>query len=321
MIRPFEKGERICFIGSSTTALTSWISHMADFYAKCRPNDKIFMLPCGVSGGGFYTANPYYKEQVAIWEPTTIVLMLATNDIERHHYGAERTEEMIKNGEAAMERYKTNLYRFIEMLKAQPGIKRIIHISPNPYDELQISDEKNLVGCQAALRRCADITREAAKEYGDEFYDLNRDMYDIMCEMKERDSDIRLISRDRVHATELGFCVQARLILAAQGFYDMHVSADDVISGKAMLYRSEKAQKFHDAAYILQERWSAEWNIGNISPDKSIEGKIKFANEFASNEENSNYLRGLAERYEKHVNCEKSCCEELAKAIDALYID
>ncbi len=319
MIRPFEKGERICFIGSSTTALTSWISHMADYYSQNRPNDEISIFPCGIAGGSFYSANRHYREQVAIWQPTTIVLMLATNDIERHHYGEDRTEEMIKNGEAAMERYKTNLYNFIEMLKTPPTVKRIIHISPNPYDEMQVSKEKNLVGCQEALRRCADITKEAAEKYGDEFYDLNRDMYDIMCELKAKKSPLELISPDRVHATELGFCVQARLILAAQGFGEMAVDADDVISGKAMLYRSEKAQKFHDAAYILQEKWTAEWFMGDLSPDKSREGKIKFSKEYASDPKESEYIKGLARKYENHILNESAYCENLVEAIKGLY--
>ncbi len=318
IIRPFEKGERICFIGSSTTALTSWISHIADYYSKNRPNDKISIFPCGVSGGSFYSANEYFQDQVAIWKPTTIVLMLATNDIERWHYGEVRTDEMIKEADAAMERYKVNLYGFIDMLKTQPDIKRIIHISPNPYDEMQISDEKNLIGCQNALRICTDMAREAAERYGDEFYDLNIDMYNIMCELKTLDSDIELVSRDRVHATELGFCVQARLVLAAQGFDEMSVNASDIISGKAMLYRSEKAQKFHDAAYVLQDRWTAEWNVARLSQDQSTEGKIKFAREYAEKAE-FDFFRRLAVNYEGYISGESEYRDALTAAIDGLY--
>ncbi len=319
MIRPFKNGERICFIGSSTTALTSWISHMADFYAVDCPNDKIYMFPCGVAGGSFYSAMPYYQKQVAIWKPTAIVLMLATNDIERMNYGEVRTEEMIKNGELALERYRKNLYAFIEMVKKQPGVERIIHISPNPYDEMQTCKEANLVGCQNALRICSDIAKEAAEKYGDEFYDLNKDMYDIMCELKKINSDIELISPDRVHATEIGFCTMAHLILSAQGFEKMSVNVDDIVSGKAMLYRSDAAQKFHDAAYILQDRWTSEFNVARRSPDQSDEGKIAYAKELAKKDGISDFLRIRAEKYEMYVLNESKYCKELASAIDNLY--
>ncbi len=318
MLTPFQNNERVCFIGDSITALTSWISHIADYYAKNRQQEKVSLFPCGISGGSCVSAMAYYQQQTVIWSPTTAVIMLGMNDIDRNMYGNNRTEEMKRIAERAIERYEHNLSALSDIIKSQYKVNRIIYLAPTPYDEQRITDTENLVGCWSALCRCAEICKKTAAIYGGEYYDLGGEMYELLCQARALGSSNELIGLDRVHPTEMGFSVMARLFLKAQGFIEMEPHAEDIVSGKVMLYRSELAQRYHDAAVRLQDRWTAERLIAIFSVDQTEEGKIKYAEEYAKTIDNNGIYKYSAENYGKFVLEEKMYKKNLADAVAAL---
>ncbi len=319
MIEQFRNGERICFIGDSITALTSWISHIADFYAAEKPMEKVSIFPCGISGGSCVSAMAYYHQQAEIWSPNTVVIMLGMNDIDRALYGDNRTEDMVKTAERAIERYENNLSALSDIIKFQYGVNRIIYLAPTPYDEWQDCKEVNLIGCFSASRRCAEICEKVAKVYNGEFYDLGSDFFRILCDARTKGTQNELISSDRVHPTEMGFCVMARLFLSAQGFTQISLNAEDVVSGKAILCRSEKAEHYHNVAKILQDRWTAEHLIGRLSPDQTEEGRFKFAETYANLTDSNGIYKYSADNYKKLVLEEPMYRESLCKAIEELY--
>ncbi len=319
MISPFKNNERVCFVGDSITALTSWISHIADFYARKMPSEKVSIFPCGIAGGSCVSAMAYYQQQTVIWSPNTVVIMLGMNDIDRAMYGENRTDSMIKTAERAIERYEHNLSSLSDIIKSQYKVGRIIYLAPTPYDELRACDTENLIGCQAALRRCADICKKTAELYGGEFYDLGGEMFDVLQRARGLGSQNELISLDRVHPTEAGFCVMARLFLSAQGFDDMAVTAEDIVSGRSMLHRSDAAQRYHDAAATLQERWTAERLIAIFAPDQSEESKFKYAEEYSRLTDNKGIYKYSADNYKKFVLDEPINRECLRRAVEALY--
>lgn len=315
---PFKTGERICFIGDSITELTYWISCIVDYYAY-HTHNKIEVYPCGISGGACISANLYFDEQIKIWNPTTAVIMFGMNDIGRNDYGVEATEKIRASREESLKRYQDTLEELSQRLK-DIHVNRIIYLAPTPYDEEQVCDTENLVGCQQALRTCAQIMQTTAEKFHGEFFDLGGKVYHIVHEAYRMNLPHVLISKDRVHPTAFGFSVMARIFLAGQGFGDMEVTLENLSDGTAMYVLSDKAQKFHTIAVAVQNRWSAEWLLARSSPDQTAEGKFRYMETvFASPEKYDEYFRGLARNYKKLVTEEKKNLESLAEIVKDLF--
>ena len=85
-LKPFKSGEKICFIGDSITAATTWISHIADCYHQ-NTNEQIEIYPCGISGGSCFSGKEYFDDQIAPWHPNTVVIKLGMNDVGGNFYG------------------------------------------------------------------------------------------------------------------------------------------------------------------------------------------------------------------------------------------
>lgn len=319
---PFEQGERICFIGDSITANCDWISAIAEYYATTRKNEKIKIIPCGIAGGGLISALTYYNECVAHHNPTTAVIMLGMNDIGRQHYEGEIDDIKLKNQKVALQNYERNLYALTNQLKTISRVKRIIFLTPTPYDSGQDCGTPNVTGCLDALRGCAEIMKKVADENDSEYYDTGLTMYNLLCEVRERGFKEEFIKPDRVHPNLLGMSVMARLFLACQGFADMAISADNIINGEILINLSEEAQNFDRAAKKVQERWTSEWIIARASPDHTQQGKFKFTNNYEKYVPGmADMFNNLAKRYEGLVNNYSNNVEELYSAINALYIN
>ena len=314
ILRPFKTGDRVCFIGDSITTATFWISHIADYYAHFT-DQKPLIYGCGVSGGSLRTANMYYDEETAIWNPNVAVIMLGMNDIARDYYDPETGD--LKRAQEILENYRTRLEKFDEMLWSNPRIDRVIYLAPTPYDELQESSCKNLVGCFNALRKCAEIMREIAAKNGGEFYDFGGEFFELLRESYAKKSEYAMINPDRVHPSKFGHSVMARLFLAAQGFSEMAPTQNSVCDGTAQLHFSDKGKKYYDCMRAFQKRWSAERIVSN-APDQSTEGKIKYSKEYFAKAVNI-FLRDLAGDYEYLVTNFEKIKTEASMAVCELF--
>lgn len=317
-LNPFENGEKICFIGDSITAANLWISYIADYYSKST-DIKIEIYPCGISGGRCESAIKYFHEQTTVWEPTTAVIMLGMNDINRLNYSGDCTEEKLRLQEQSLQVYKKKLTELSEMLK-KVNVKRIIYLAPTPYDEEQICETENLMGCQNALRKCAEIMKKVSEKFVGEFLDFGGIIYDLMHQSYLNGSKNQIICEDRVHPNNLGHSVMARAFLSSQGFSDMNVTAEQICDGTAELYLSDKGEAFQNIAHTVQRRWTAEFQVAQSSPDKSIEGKIKYMDKYLTNpEEYGEFFVNLAMDYEKLVKEDNRNKEILVNVVKDLF--
>lgn len=325
-LKPFKSGERICFIGDSITAATRWIAHIADYYAS-HTDESIEIYPCGIAGGNCSSGINYLQDQTAPWSPTTAVIMFGMNDISRGKYSPNATQEEINLQGYFIDQFEENLIGLTQKIKTELKVSRIIYLAPTPYDEMQECLAENCKGCQAALRKCAQIMQNTAGKLGGEFFDLGGEMFDLLSKAYDIGNQNPLINADRVHPSELGHSVMARIFLTAQGFDELSVSAEDVRDGKANLMFSDKVQSFLDAARDLQNRWTTDFQLGGFSPDKSKEGKLKFIKEeyLPHPERYGDYLHygkyfvSLAEGYESLVLAEEENMKKLALSVKRLF--
>ena len=318
-LKLFEKGERVCFVGDSITEGTTWITHIADYYSKARPQDKVDIFPCGVGGGTCLSAMLYMREQTEIWSPTTVVIMLGMNDIDRAHYNDNQTEENVAAAEYALKKYEMNLHALSEMLKYWVKVNRIIYLAPTPYDELQVSETPIQTGCWKALRKCADIMKRYAEEFGGEFYDFGGEFYELLKESYEKNSKNALIMPDRVHPNDFGYSVMARVFLNAQGFSDVAVNADMICDGSAELKFSPAAQKYFDNARTLQTRWELEWLLSRYFDSRTDEGKRDFCENFERDHPNCTIDEAYwAANYWRYRDGEKENINGIKEAIEEM---
>lgn len=318
-LHAFDNGERICFIGDSITEITYWISYIADYYSK-NTDKMIEIYPCGISGGTVSSAINCFYEQTAVWKPTTAVIMLGMNDIGRSNYGGELTDEKLMRRESLLQIYEKNLTVLSRMLKEEIKVKRIIYLAPTPYDEEQICDTPNLIGCQNALRKCADIMQNIAKNFECEYFDFGGIIYDLIHESYLMKSKNKIINADRVHPNNLGFSVMARVFLSAQGFAEMSVNAEQICDGSAELHLSDKGENFQMIARTVQSRWTAEHLVASTSPDQSTEGKIKYMDKYLTNPDAyQDFYVQLARRYAKLVADENDNRKMLVNTIKDLF--
>ncbi len=318
--RPFEKDERICFIGSSTTANSYWVAAIAEYYATNRKDKPVKIIPCGIAGGDCTSAMTYYHQNVAIHSPTTIVIMLGMNDIRRWHYEGEHDYGKRVAQQKALESFKTNLFALSEQAKTISRVRRIIYLTSNPYDEEQNSPTPCATGCWNALLTCADIMKEAAEKFGGEYYENGIRFYNILKEARNAGFKEELINPDRVHPNVLGMSVMARSFLWRQGFEEMDVTPQQVISGEAFIDLGEKANRYNEIAKRVQRRWTVEWIIARESPDGSLKGRLDYCRNYAdTHPDAAEMFIKMASEYEGLVESQQRDIAELYSAIDELY--
>ena len=107
----FLDGERICFVGDSIVRKGLYIKQIVTYYRKSFPNERAEFYNCGVPGGDLGNALKIFDEDVAIYDPTHIVLMLGVNDSRFQHLkgpAEERYPLLLK----AYETYRANVEAF-----------------------------------------------------------------------------------------------------------------------------------------------------------------------------------------------------------------
>ena len=136
-MKQFQNGERVCFVGDSITHKGMFIKQILAYYRKYLPEVKVEFYDCGIAGGNLGNTIKVFDEDIAIYDPTHIVLMIGVNDSRFGRLSAPKPEgyEIVA---AAYERYMSNLEAFYNITKER-GIKLTL-CTPVPYDEYAVSD-------------------------------------------------------------------------------------------------------------------------------------------------------------------------------------
>jgi lysophospholipase L1-like esterase len=232
-VRPFENGDRVCFLGDSITKGGSYHQLLEIFYAVRLPDRTIDFFNCGVGGdraSAILSARSFRLEtDVLGLKPTVVVVMLGMNDVERNLYRPQAENESTQAArKAALETYRTSLADLVQTLqKAGP---RVMVLSPTVYEEsTAFREPEPLPGCNAALALCAGIARVVARDSGAEFVDVHAAMDAANRGRQTVDPTFSITGagqswNDRVHPGSVGHYVIAHSVLTAQGLLGAPVS-------------------------------------------------------------------------------------------------
>ena len=203
----FQSGDRVCFVGDSITHKGMFIKQILAYYRKYLPEVKVEFYDCGIAGGNLGNTIKVFDEDIAIYDPTHIVLMIGVNDSRFNHL-KDPANERYEFISTAYEKYKKNIETFYKMT-CERGIKLTL-CTPVPYAEYADFDTPTVHGAYAVIMGYANFVREFAREKGLDLCDYHTAM------TKAMQTEV-LYATDRVHPNEAGHFVMAKTLLASQG--------------------------------------------------------------------------------------------------------
>lgn len=279
----FQSGERVCFVGDSITHKGMFIKQILAYYRKYLPEDKVEFYDCGIAGGNLGNTIKVFEEDIAIYDPTHIVLMIGVNDSRFNHL-KDPANEKYQFLLTTYEKYKANIETFYKMT-SERGIKLTL-CTPVPYAEYADFDTPTVRGAYALIMGYANFIRAFALEKG-------LDLCDYHSAMTEAMQTKVLYATDRVHPTEDGHFVMARTLLAAQG---LELS-------EPMEY-SEELEEWYEATQKIRNIITAEFfvvpNYTECSDAERIEAvKKRFEEAQKGINDPGEYIRTVMQR---HIN-------------------
>lgn len=204
----FEDNSRVCFVGDSITHTGIYIKHILYTYRKKFPNLNVEFYDCGIAGGTLANTIKVYDEDIGIYNPTHIVLMIGINDSMRELLREEPTVERYEKLVKAFEDYKNNMEVFYKFV-LERGIKFTL-CTQTPYAEYLDSNACVLHGGFALMQGYAKYVRSFAKKY-------NIELCDYHTEISKLIQTESLYQPDRVHPNALGHKYMAKTFLKMQG--------------------------------------------------------------------------------------------------------
>ena len=207
-MKQFPDNSRVCFVGDSITHIGLFIKHIAAYYRERLPERRIEFYNCGIAGGNLTNTLRVYDEDVAIYEPTHIVLMIGVNDSRRNRLIEPAGEERYAKLLEAYEKYRRNLESLYQLTQKQ-GVELIL-CTPMPYAEYQKSDVQTLPGGFALIQSYAELVRSFAREHELALCDYHKAATRAM----QREV---IYAPDRVHPNPRGHALMAQAFLSELG--------------------------------------------------------------------------------------------------------
>lgn len=214
--KPFEDGDRVCFIGDSITHGGLYHAYIQLFYTTRFPERKIEFFNCGISGDSAGGATNRFPWDIGVHRPTVATIMLGMNDVNRGLYGKDHPDQAnLKSRQNAIDGHVANMRKLSVQLR-DAGC-RLIYITPSIYDQTSKMDKENLFGVNDALGICGDHARKLAAEFGGSVVDFHDAMGRINAEYQKADPKATIVGGDRVHPGPMGHLIMAYTFLKAQG--------------------------------------------------------------------------------------------------------
>lgn len=288
----FQNGERVCFVGDSITHNGTFIKQIVAYYRAYLPQTRVEIYNCGIAGGSLGNTIKVFDEDIAIYDPTHIVLMIGVNDSRRTRLSEPASRERYEYLLAAYEKYKNHLEEFYQITRER-GIKLTL-CTPVPYDEYGAFDTSAFRGGYALIMGYADVVRAFAVQKGLDWCDYHAAMTRAM------QTEV-LYAPDRVHPTEAGHLVMARAFLAAQG----------IELAEPVPY-SEELEEWYRATQNLRNTVAAEFLLvpGYTEySDEERSAQIRAMLEQGDAKLKDPYIHSLAERHVSNKPRQKELIE------------
>lgn len=231
-IPQFSDGARVCFLGDSLTSGGIWVELVFEHYLRARPNAGIRVYDAGIGGGTAAFALEHIDEDLMTHDPTDVIIMFGENDISAYVGTPEERAECFRRDMSAL---------------ADEVIRRgasVYFMCPPDSDAHR--------GDAVQPREIAhEVMLGLAEQYGTSCCDLYRYLSPYL-------SHEGLVDGDRVHLTERGQCVLARVFLSLQGFDGFSPDAPDFFDSAVLPYDGDHRMIFNDK---IRRIWLAVRNI------------------------------------------------------------
>ena len=207
-MKPFTNGARVCFVGDSITHKGLFLKHIVAYYRKKFPTSGVEFYNCGIAGGSLGNTIRVYEQDIAIYDPTHIVLMIGVNDSRRTYLSRPRSTERYEKLLEGYQIYGHRLEQFYQMTMDRNV--ELILCTPMPYAEYIESQEETLPGGHALMQRYAAYVRDFARTH-------RLPLCDYHAAATQSIQSANLYAPDRVHPNEEGHVLMAKTFLASQG--------------------------------------------------------------------------------------------------------
>ena len=293
-----------------------------DFYRENLPERQVKMYNFGVPGdsaGGCVRMNRH--KLLLDLKPTEVVLMFGMNDIGRYYYdGVRRNDpDAQKNAQAAKEKHTQSMKEIVTFLREHD--LGITLCSVTPYDEISDAPSENLIGCHAALTDIFKADLEALSPLGLRgAVNFGTPMNDLLPALKERALP-SFIGPDRVHPTECGHDLMARIFLHAQGLLPTLPTVDDIANGKALMPPlSDKNKARKEAEALWRSTAYLDFNVHWGQEEMSDEEKCAYWRERIKTIDDPNgYFYRSAALYPERKPHEKEYFDLVMQRTDEMY--
>ena len=249
-VAPFQKGDRVTFVGNSITDGGHYHSYIWLYYMTHFPKMRLWMANCGVGGDTAKEILARFDDDVLTKKPTVLTFTFGMNDTGYYEYNGDDSAAFARR---KLEETKTQFALCEEKLKSLKGIRTVM-IGTSPYDQTSTFNNDIFARKNDNIQRVIALQEEAAKRNGWEFLDLNKPMVALNMKQQESDPAYTLIGSDRIHPDNDGHMAIAYLFLQAQGMEGKKV-ADmqlDATSGKATRAENCRISKVKKTADGLQ---------------------------------------------------------------------
>ncbi|HVS34158.1 MAG TPA: GDSL-type esterase/lipase family protein [Gemmataceae bacterium] len=180
---PFKDGDRVAWIGSSSTNIGVWPRTMEFLLRTRNPDVHLTFHKFSTGGGTFATGAEKLDGWLADFKPTLVFLNYGGNDAAA--------------GEAGLPQFKENMEKCVAKVEAAGA--RVVLVTPQAADVRKSGEEA------AANRRLyAETMLAFAKEKGWPVVDTHHPLETLQREGEKADKDFT-INKDKIHLTDPGY--------------------------------------------------------------------------------------------------------------------
>lgn len=237
-IAPFQKGDRVAFVGNSITDGGHYHSYIWLYYMTHFPTMRLWMANCGVGGDTAHSIWARLDDDVLSRQPTVLTLTFGMNDSGYYEYNGDDPQGFADRQVAQSITNFDSIRHRLTTLKDT----RIVMLGTSPYDQTSRFNQDIFHGKNDAMRRIVSYQQQAAQKEGWEFLDFNAPMSRINEERQQADSTFTLCGTDRIHPDNDGHMVMAYLFLKAQGMAGQKVADVQIDATGRKVLRSENCK-------------------------------------------------------------------------------
>ena len=205
----FENGDRVCFVGNSITHFGEFHHNIMQYYVTRYPEKNVTFFNCGISGDVTGGVLKRMESDVLVHKPSIAVIMIGMNDVKRPYYRPYPVlnADTLQKREEAINLYRKNLDSIVKLLLSKK-IKVILQ-KPSIYDETAKLPLETKLGCNGALKTCADYMQQLADKYKLKTVDYWTIMTNLNSKIQQKDPSATVVSNDRVHPGPEGNLIMA----------------------------------------------------------------------------------------------------------------